>query len=194
MTRPACSNGHPYTEENTYYSPDGWRRCKECRRLRALRARRIQAEREGRILGTRRDEVTTYPGMKPVKAARFWALVERGTDCWLWQGSRDPDEQYGRFTGEGAHRIAYRLTKGRIPDGFEVDHLCFVPLCVNPDHLEAVTREENQRRRRAHTTACRRGHPHTPENTYYRHPDHGQRQCRVCIRLLRAQKKAAAAS
>lgn len=45
-----------------------------------------------------------------------------------------------------AHRIAYELYKGKIPDGLTVDHLCFNRLCQNPQHLEAVTFEENARR------------------------------------------------
>lgn len=188
--RDVCSSGHPFTEENTYYDTDGYRRCRECSNARARRYYREKAEREGRTLGTRRGEVTAYPGMKPVKIDMFWALVERGPDCWLWQGSLDPAGQYGRYSAEGAHRVAYRLTKGHIPDGLEIDHLCFVPRCVRPDHLEAVTREENQRRRRNHTSSCRRGHPYSPENTYI--TKRNERQCRVCVRIAYAKRKASA--
>lgn len=45
-----------------------------------------------------------------------------------------------------AHRFAYELVKGPIPEGLTLDHLCNVPLCVNPDHLEPVTLSENIRR------------------------------------------------
>ena len=58
----------------------------------------------------------------------------------------------GKVTVDGvgyqAHRYYYSQAKGKIPDGYHVDHLCFVPSCVNPDHLEAVTPIENERRRR----------------------------------------------
>jgi hypothetical protein len=45
-----------------------------------------------------------------------------------------------------AHRVAYRLTVGEIPDGLTVDHLCRNRMCVNPDHMELVTLAENGRR------------------------------------------------
>lgn len=68
--------------------------------------------------------------------------------CWLWTGSVTL-QGYGIFGLPGAseaHRASYLLFKGPIPEGLEVDHLCFVRPCVNPAHLEAVTHEENIRR------------------------------------------------
>ena len=44
------------------------------------------------------------------------------------------------------HRVSYEHHKGPIPEGLTIDHLCRVKLCVNPDHLEAVTQAENNRR------------------------------------------------
>ncbi len=92
---------------------------------------------------------------------RFWSKVDRsaGADaCWPWLAHADGG--YGRFMYEGrphpAHRIAYQLAVGPIPLDLEIDHLCYVTRCVNPAHLEAVTRQENLRRsnaRRAPTTA-----------------------------------------
>jgi hypothetical protein len=56
----------------------------------------------------------------------------------------------------------YELVVGPIPDGLEIDHLCRVPSCCNPEHLEAVTHAENMRRgaaARGPVTQCKRGHP-----------------------------------
>lgn len=73
------------------------------------------------------------------------------TLCWIWQKSLDKNG-YGNASQNGkagrAHRLYYRRFKGRIPKKYDVDHLCFVTSCVNPDHLEAVPKLVNQRRRR----------------------------------------------
>lgn len=69
--------------------------------------------------------------------------------CWVWQRALDK-QGYGCAWSEqrlrGAHRVIYELLVGPIPDGLELDHLCRVPACVNPDHLEPVSRSENIRR------------------------------------------------
>lgn len=107
-------------------------------------------------------------------------------DCWLWTAFRY--QGYGRlrlagFKTRKAHRIVYELLRGPIPEGLEPDHLCLIRSCVNPDHLEPVTRLENIRR--SHTTGsgngtkshCPRGHEYTPENIYLWR---GKRICRTC--------------
>src|SRR6266496_2265386 len=84
---------------------------------------------------------------------RFWAKVDRSGGsraCWLWTGKTGRDG-YGRIGlgGRGAlvrvraHRFAYELLIGPIPDGLQIDHLCRVRHCVNPAHLEPVTQREN---------------------------------------------------
>ena len=105
--------------------------------------------------------------------------AELTTPCTLWEGKLDRDG-YGRMDdGQRlAHRVAYEVFIGPIPDGHELDHLCEVRPCVNVLHLEPVTHAEHMRRRAAKRTHCRHGHEYTPENTY-RTPV-GARQCRVC--------------
>lgn len=83
---------------------------------------------------------------------RFWAKVEKTPTCWLWVAYLNPSTGYGQFgpshgVSIGAHRFAYELVHGPIPDGFDVHHKCLTRRCVNPDHLEAVTRAENLRLR-----------------------------------------------
>ena len=92
---------------------------------------------------------------------RFWNAVEKDGpqvegmtgECWIWTASTVRGYGTVRLDGKRrrAHRVSYEMAKGPIPEGLDVDHLCFNPPCVNPDHLEAVTREENLRRRRART-------------------------------------------
>ena len=81
--------------------------------------------------------------------ARFWSKVEKTETCWIWRGARD-DKGYGSLGINGkilrAHRVSYEWLIGPIPEGLVLDHLCRVPPCVNPAHLEPVTQGENSRR------------------------------------------------
>jgi hypothetical protein len=84
------------------------------------------------------------------EALAFWSRTEPGPeDCIDWSGYRNV-RGYGVFTHLSKRRLAHRavlLMRGvEIPDGYEVDHLCHRPACVNPDHLEVVTPRENARR------------------------------------------------
>jgi hypothetical protein len=112
--------------------------------------------------------------------------------CWRWLGSCDK-HGYGKFSpthgrsGVLAHRHVYELLIGPIPADFDLDHLCRVITCVNPDHLEPVTHAENMRRRYEPQTHCKRGgHEFTPENTY---TGQGRRACRACQRAAVARYK-----
>lgn len=95
---------------------------------------------------------------------RFWSRVVKciHPECWQWVGAVDV-YGYGQYNNRAfgtskAHRIAWLLIRGPIPDGLTLDHLCRNKVCVNPDHLEPVTAEENHRRYREARTHCRNGH------------------------------------
>lgn len=136
----------------------------------------------------------TYP-TDPV--VRFWAKVEKTETCWLWKAGTGT-HGYGTFADAGrkpvlAHRFAYEAFVGPIPDGLTIDHLCHTPLCVNPDHLEPVTQQENCRRAKARLTHCPQGHPYDEANTWI--SKSGHRQCRTCNRdRQRALREAALAA
>lgn len=80
---------------------------------------------------------------------RFFTRVspEPNTGCWLWTGSCF-SLGYGQFhinrCPKLAHRVAYEMLVGPIPRGLELDHLCHVRSCVNPQHLRPATRRQNQ--------------------------------------------------
>lgn len=80
------------------------------------------------------------------------AVPEPNSGCWLWMGALAATG-YGVIglgaRSEGvdlAHRVSYRLHCGEIPTGLDLDHLCRTRCCVNPDHLEPVTRRVNWER------------------------------------------------
>lgn len=104
--------------------------------------------------------------------------------CWLWMAWLDR-QGYGWFGDIGAHRFSWELSNGAaIPDGLQIDHLCFVRNCVNPWHLEAVTPWVNTMRsaswgaRNASKTHCPAGHPYSGDNLILEND--GRRKCRSC--------------
>ena len=121
---------------------------------------------------------------------RLLRHIDKGKSCWKWKGTSDACG-YGRFwlrknKWEQAHRSAYRILRGPIPEGMTLDHLCRNRWCVNPDHLEAVTIEVNVMRgegvcvKNRNKTHCFRGHEFTLANTkVYR----GRRICIACDKL-----------
>ncbi len=148
---------------------------------------------------------------------RFWERVDRNGPvpeyaphlgrCWLWTGALNVPVPlgYGQFSADRrsrrAHRWSYEHFVGPIPEGLEIDHLCRVRHCVNPSHLEPVTRSENMQRaplrgRQRHAlthTHCPYGHPYDEANTM-RMPRRSGRRCRACYLAdgarYRARRKA----
>lgn len=117
---------------------------------------------------------------------RFWGRVAKTETCWLWTGRLTEKGYAGKVGYQGKHyaphRLAYELLTGPIPDGLVLDHLCRVRNCVNPDHLEPVTAEENTRRG---TDArwlenCPNGHP---APLYRRALPSGKNVCVECRRI-----------
>ena len=76
----------------------------------------------------------------------FWDKVDKSSDCWLWRASCS-GAGYPRLNARGrtvyAHRVAYELGGGDIPDGHDVDHICHLRRCVRPSHLRVATRSQN---------------------------------------------------
>lgn len=132
---------------------------------------------------------------------RFWNKVtpEPNSGCWLWFGAAHEAGYGHRWNGErqryeSCHRSTYEAVHGDVPDNLQIDHLCKTKSCCNPDHLEAVTAQENMRRSghqdkaiagyRAYAaaiTSCPYGHPYDDANTYV--SPKGTRACRTCRRL-----------
>lgn len=129
--------------------------------------------------------------MKQLLAERFWSKVRIGPGCWEWTASRWRNG-YGQFGMKGtmraAHRVAYELSIGPIPEDLEIDHLCRNRGCMNPAHMEPVPHSVNlarssvaevTRARHAAQTHCKHGHLYDDANTAI---NRGRRACRACDR------------
>lgn len=133
-------------------------------------------------------------------AERFNDKVKRigaqPDECHEWggatQGAPPGVQGYGHISEGGrrgrillAHRVAWEIENGPIPEGLQVDHLCRNRKCVNPAHLEIVTQRENGRRglKGELRTHCKHGHEYTAKSTYVN--KYGHRNCRICRHSLR---------
>jgi hypothetical protein len=133
-------------------------------------------------------------------AIRFVSRLRENADgCLVWQGGKTA-EGYGAFypgsRQVGAHRYAYALAVGEIPDEMQVHHECGNRACCNPAHMRLVSRSAHAHEPghiahgRAAATHCKRGHPLSGENLRMarnpRKPDGPLwRQCRECARAAR---------
>ena len=130
---------------------------------------------------------------------RFWTKVDKNGpvpeclpelgSCWLWMAAQA--NGYGTIrksitrTMLQAHRVSYELVVGPIPDGYEIDHLCRNPLCVNPAHLDAVTPKVNTNRNMSPVSiakrsgVCLKGHAMISGNVLVDRKT-GYRRCRIC--------------
>lgn len=126
---------------------------------------------------------------------RFFKYITPSVSgCWDWSSYFYKDG-YGNFYAYKkswrAHRFAYELLIGKIPKGLDIDHLCRNRGCVNPDHLDPVTKLENWRRGKAITvnysqnTHCKNGHLYNIENTIRGFSKNGRkrRNCKACCRI-----------
>lgn len=81
----------------------------------------------------------------------LWVVTDTGyeTPCWLWSRGLQSAGYAKRTLGHGStlvHRQHYEAKYGPVPVGLDLDHLCRVRHCVNPDHVEPATRAVNARR------------------------------------------------
>lgn len=119
-------------------------------------------------------------------------------DCWLY--ARVVDKRgYGtisvwlkdekRMTTCCAHRVMYENMVGAIPEGLELNHLCEVKTCINPDHLEAITHKQNMWYSQPFgDNRCKRGHELTEDNVYTWYKNTSlHRQCRKCSMMKSAR-------
>lgn len=128
----------------------------------------------------------------------FWAKVHKTDACWMWTGAVN-GHGYGHCGRHGhthsAHRLAWELAYGAIPEGMSVLHRCDVPLCVRPEHLFLGTQADNIHDMHAkgrfvsvhaQKTHCKQGHPFSGDNLVRAKT---QRRCRICMAASQARSR-----
>ena len=120
--------------------------------------------------------------LRKTPSERFWSKVDKSADCWTWTAYIMPGGygQFGYASGQLvlAHRFAYADTYGPIPDGMEVDHICFHRACVRPEHLRLTTHKQNnehlQGAQRNSSTQVRGVFPSSPNRWQVKVGHHGK--------------------
>lgn len=129
-----------------------------------------------------------------IVAGEFWSKIERSEYCWLWQGTRTR-AGYGSFRKIHAHRVAWELTYGPIPQGLCVCHHCDNPPCVRPGHLFLGTQADNIRdavrkgRMPGNPTPCTEKNKERFRTIYANRPGHPHTESTKALLSLRARQR-----
>lgn len=133
--------------------------------------------------------MTRFSPSTPLKERVMASIAVTASGCWEWQLAKSKDG-YGKYTYRrkfiSAHRLAYEVFVGQIPDRHDLDHLCKNRCCCNPGHLEPVTKKENWLRgdspslKHYKQTHCVHGHELAGDNLHV--SSAGKRSCRACNR------------
>lgn len=187
-----CPKGHPYSGENLLI------RMRNGREVRICRA--CQTERDEAHYAKVRSGLPS--NTRPTPEQRFLSKTARNdSGCLLWTGTTN--HGYGSLKvgviTVRAHRFAWELVHGPIPDEMVLLHVCDTPACVEVAHLRLGTLSANmldasskKRHGQARKTACPKGHPYEQYAETYKRVGGGDRRiCLECMRLQKEQKRAA---
>lgn len=131
-------------------------------------------------------EITDLP-------ANMQSKIVLAGECWNWTGALNSrgygSVSSGKSTSKLAHRRAWEVANGEIPEGLTIDHLCRNKQCVNTAHMEVVSRAENSHRGNAARTHCKRGHDLNNGDVHVQKRLNGftYRVCRQCVRDRRME-------
>ena len=136
-----------------------------------------------------------YREIKENRIRRFHRRIQKDPEsgCWNWTGYTTGNGYGQAHYGGGlttAHRAYWLCAVGDLPDDLDLDHLCRNRTCVNPDHLEPVTRSENLERG-YEARGCKNGHPYTEDgfSVVTRSDGRTFRRCKACHRERNRKSK-----